>query len=1233
MTVQTFSMDAELAPFMRGEVLIFDMRLVRPKMRISVDESGAVDWTVRPSTPFDPAQIALEKVTVTEGQIVVAHAASGREHLLSEINAEISARTLAGPWRADGSLRFDGVRTAIALATGRVEESGSIRVRLRADPEVHPVTIETDGGIELKDGAPVYAGSFKLAARSTAAGDPRQDAAGSAAPAGERTPPAYRVSGTFALDDDGLDVDAFRLETGAVDDPYTAEGSARLDLGATPSFRITASGAQVRFDERIGEAASGEGLTLEQRIAALERALLELPNPTIPGVVEVKLPAIVAGDTTFRDVALSATPTEGGWNVGSFSALLPGRTTLEGNGMLSTGDEVGFRGEMLLAVGQPSGFAAWLSKDVDEAIRRLPSAGFSGKVELTRKRQAFSDLELILGAARFRGGFERSVNAAGVPAAALELEGGALDVGGLAAFASLFVGDRGATPLARQDLDLKLKAGPVSAGGLTAQNVDTALRVRDGRIEIDRLAIAGVEGATISATGTVRDFATNPAGDLDAALLGEDLAPLIGVLAERYPDNPLIAALQKRAQAYPGIFADTHVDLVASAVPDDGRAGIAISATGRTGGSEISLTASGSALPLFDADGPLSVTFSARNDNAEALLALYGLPALPLGMTGGADTALMLRGSLSKGLEASLDFTSESLTSSYRGTVRRGAEGAEGEGRLVLDAADIEPWLMTTGVSIPGMGFGTPVSMAADAAFGGHVLSLSNIEGVVDEDKVSGDINAALEGGVPALTGGLSLDTLDLWPVVAMVMGPSALETSEGPWPATPFEPKPALPFTAQLDIAAGTVAAGPFGVGEDVSLSGTLDDNGLRIANIRANLHGGVLKGLAELKNNDGTGLISAQLGIDEAQVSRLLPGAGVEGRADISATVSGSGKSVEGLVASLSGSGTAQFDGLLVEGLDPGALPAVIARADAIGRDLDAVRTAEFAVPLIGKGTFEAESGEVAFTIANGILRAPPVRLQNPAASVAADLRADLNTGVVAASGEIDFVAGDEALAGSEPAVRFAAEGPPDAIERSFDTAPLAQFLTQRALEIEQARVEAMQAALLEKQRLRREVRYYAALQDERQKADEARRQAEEAARLQAEEEARIRAEAEAKAAAESEARRKAEEADRLKAEEAARRAAEAKAAAQEKAAARAEEKRRADERKAEAARQAEEARKAEAERKRREAEAAKPRPEIERVPLPSDPAVAPRKGGSAGRAFDAESIDRLLETLRTE
>src|SRR5206468_9178144 len=73
------------------------------------------------------------------------------------------------------------------------------------------------------------------------------------------------------------------------------------------------------------------------------------------------------------------------------------------------------------------------------------------------------------------------------PSVLMRLEGGELDVDGLAAFASIFVSDKGANRFANSDLDFQIKAGPVSAGGLTADTVDTALRLRDGRSEERRV--------------------------------------------------------------------------------------------------------------------------------------------------------------------------------------------------------------------------------------------------------------------------------------------------------------------------------------------------------------------------------------------------------------------------------------------------------------------------------------------------------------------------------------------------------------------------------------------------------------------------------------------------------------------------------------------------------------------------------------------------------------------------
>jgi hypothetical protein len=158
----------------------------------------------------------------------------------------------------------------------------------------------------------------------------------------------------------------------------------------------------------------------------------------------VKLPAVVAGDTTIRDVALSAAPALDGWYLSSASAILPGRSTLEAKGFLTTGKKPRFEGSLLLAVKQPSGFAAWLSKDVDAAIRRLPAAGFSGSVHLDATRQSFKQMEIILGEAKLTGEIERTTAVNAKPVLAARLQGGALDAETGSALASLFVSDTGA---------------------------------------------------------------------------------------------------------------------------------------------------------------------------------------------------------------------------------------------------------------------------------------------------------------------------------------------------------------------------------------------------------------------------------------------------------------------------------------------------------------------------------------------------------------------------------------------------------------------------------------------------------------------------------------------------------------------------------------------------------------------------------------------------------------------
>lgn len=1130
MTVETFSMDAELAPFLRGELLIFDMRLVRPRARIAIAEDGTVDWALRPSTPFNPHQVTLENVTITEGRVDVEHAASGRTHVLTEVNAEVSARTLAGPWRMSGSVRLDGALTTLSVSTGPLEETGTMRLRVRAEPERYGFKLEADGDAGLSDNTFGYRGTFKVTARDA---ERLRGAGGEtfALDQGEQTrqdkddpPPAYRVSGDFTLDHEMIDVPEFRFETGPLVDPYVANGQASIALGTEPRFEITADGAQLRFQD-VAEGEDGS-LALAARLAAFKEVIFDLPKPEIPGRIEVNLPAIVAGDTTVRNVTLQAEPVDSGWSIGTLSAMLPGRATLEGSGLLNTTfDEFGFDGRLLLAIAQPSGFAAWLSKDVDEAIRRLPAAGFEADVELTGERQVFEDLELRLGSALFHGRVVNEQPADRRPSMLLELDGGTLDVEGLAAFASLFVSESGVTRLADHDLDFDIKAGPVTVAGITAESADTALRLREGRLEIDRLALTGVEGASISATGSVTDIGGSPTGSLDASVIAGDLAPLIALAAERFPDNLVLAALDRRADAFPAIYNDTELDL-ALKLEETGSAArqLMLDASGRAGGSAVDfgLTARGTLADPYAADIDLRLT--ASNEEPGALYALYGIPALPFGFAGALGTELEIAGVLEDGAAAKFRAAGEGLVVRFEGTVGAEASGFTASGLGDIEADDLEPYLMTAGVSLPGMGLGVPVRLSADLDFADGVLIASGLEGLIAGNAINGDINASVRDGLPHFSGALDLDSLDLGLVVSAVLGEASMDMEGGgQWPRIPFEPSARPPFTAELDLAATDLLFNGVRRAGNTRMSARINREGARIADASADFHGGTVGGLIELSNNGGTGLFSGQIQATDAPIAALLPDTGLTGEADFSASLTANGKSIEGMIASLSGSGSATAHDLVIRGLSPQALDPILTAADELGTDIDTDMTAGFAPALFGDGQFAVETAEFAITVAGGVLRTPPVVLERPEARLTVEARVDLATGTVGASGELVYDPGLEKVVGAEPAIRFAVSGPPGEADLDLDTTPLGQFLTQRALEKEQARVEAMQAQLLEQQRLRREVRYYAALNEERDNLAEELRKREEASR--AAEEAR-RAADEARRQAEEEARRRAEE-----------------------------------------------------------------------------------------------------------
>nr|WP_228019395.1 AsmA family protein [Phyllobacterium sp. T1018] len=1141
MTIDKFSMDAELAPFIRGEILIFDMRIENPRATVRIDKDGAFDWAIRPRTPFHSAQVRLEDMRITDGSIIIRDASTGTTRTVTNLDATLAANDLSGPWSFDGTLFFNGKKTAVTASTGAVKPDGSMNLRTRFTPDSVQASFETDGLVSLQNSGLKYTGSIAIRSADEVA------AATGAKVEQKKAKPllsSLRVTGRFEADHAKVTIPEFRMEQGPVDDPYVVNGTALFDYGKNPHFEVAADGQQVTFAEQAQPAkgATPTPITAAERLAVFRRLMDQLPIPTVPGRIDLKLPAIVAGDTTIRSVTIDAAPSAAGWTINQLRAELPGRTQFEAKGSLKVGDDFGFDGRLLVASRQPSGLAAWLTNSVDEAIRRLPGAGFSGDVSLRDDLQKIDNLEVALGGASLKGSLLRSAKGESLPLTQLVLEGGALDADALEAFAAIFgnnsqPSDDGSPQLRGQDLDVHLKAGPVTHGGLVAETLDTSFRLRDGVFDIDRLTIGNVAGATITATGKLEPFKAEPSGSIDSTVLSDNLAPFVTAMARRFPDFPFITSLSQHAASYPGLFEETKLNVLANSL--QGKSGtneFSLSAAGKTGGMDVTL--SGTTSKNSEGLRSLELTMDSRSEQAEALMAFIGLPALPLGMAGVLEADLALKGNEKDGLQTQLSLKASDGQALVDGVFRNIGDVLSGEGRASIKAADLEPYIATAGYTLPGFGDGMSVDLASSFQLGKGRLNLPDLAGQVSGTKVGGRLGIEIANQVPDVQGDLNVAHLDLATLGDFMLGTSALQAeARGPWPTTTFSGTPLFPLNFKLKLNANEADAGFLGTIGKFQANTALKDGSLRFDDAKGDILGGNFNGMFELRNTSGTGLATGQFTLDGTALDTLykpdedvIPFVPLRGKTKISASVNATGTSVAEMMQSVAGSGVISVADLAINALNPAALTPIVTGTDAA----DGPVTPAMIDATIGKylntGEFKAGAAEFAFTIAGGMARTSTFQLASEGATLGADLRVNFPDLTVASQGRFVFDPGKSTVAGADPVVEFSLYGPWAAPKVTLNQQPLEQFLTQRALEREQQRVDAMQAALVEKQRLRREAQLFQARADERQRlAEEARLKAEQEAREAAE-----RAEAEKRAAEEraAAAKRAADEAAAQKA-----------------------------------------------------------------------------------------------------
>ena len=1103
--VARFSLDAELAPFLSGEARIFDMRIEEPQARIRLLADGSLDW-LRGSRPSIPARtVVLEKVSVSGGTIEFIDQQSGRDRILTNLDASLSARTLAGPWSIEGRAELDGEAASFGLTTSEFA-GASLPLRMRIDPERRPFDLMLEGDLALQDGKPHYTGNFTSTWKVADAPE--------AFEAGQKPVPAPRVRGEFKLANDSITIPTYRLELGDFVDPYVITGEAKLDTGTNPEFLLTAEGQQVDVNRLAADGSRAKtsrngSVSVQQRMVLLLATAAQIPIPKVPGRASLRLPALVAGDAVFRDLQLDIRPAGDGWTVDRAVGLLPGRTQVEASGRLVLIGTPSFEGSLLVASTQPSGLATWISGRVDPAIRGLTSAGFSASVNLTPELQRFEKLELAIGAEPLKGRIERESRAGSAASLSVDLDGEKLDLDAARAIAALIIGEDAEQRLLAERVAARLNVDELLAFGVTAEQVEAIVTYQSGQLAIERLNLGSVAGSSLRVSGKLRDTETQPVGEGQIAFKSADPEPFLALLRERLPNSPIIERFAKAALWYQ----DTDIQMTLS-VPEDGA--VVLDASGRASDSVVSLKAGARDLSTLLSGGKRRFELQLENDEAQILLGQAGFDPLPWTIGEGGALTLTLDAAGDGNAEAVVHFAgvATTLDATAELTAFDTSGLLDGDWQVSLESDDIGPYLMALGLSLPDAATGVPITGETRLSLAKGQLAVESFEASLAGQAVAAEGRVDLTTAVPSAVGKVTLDQLDLDWLAETAVGPLRDPTS-GALSSAALGPM-ALPFDLDLGLTVNRLWPG---LGEAMTdLSGTLRNKAgeLTFDDVSADWLGGRIKGRFSVANTDGNGFLRARLDLADGDIARMVNALRVErgiattdspsGRMDLTFVVEGGGKTPAELIGLSSGSGEARMKGLTLDEFDLSIMPRLITEADALGTEIDEEKVLALVERLITAGSTPLGDVTVPFALSDGTVRVQAATHQTAQAELDGALRLDLRAGTLDGEVGIAFDAGDAAMDGTQPDLRLLLKGPTLAPERVLDVTELTNFFSLRAFEAERRRVEALQATVLEKQRLRREAALARARDDERRRA--------EAERLRLEEEARLKAEADAAA-----------------------------------------------------------------------------------------------------------------------
>jgi uncharacterized protein involved in outer membrane biogenesis len=740
------SLDVRLAftplDWLEGNFQVRQVELVQPTILLETVADGRANWQFQEAADAGAdgggagggRDIRLDSIRITNGTLIYRDAAARSEQKIEALNADLGATSLRGPFRADGSLSYQGVPIMFATTASELSDTAPTEVDIQIGLAKTDTTLKFSGSVATAPEVGVK-GRLDLTTANLAV-TLDSLAPGTAAGMPIALDKAFQIGGDIVYAGAGGEVENLAVALGDV----TATGALRFAPGTPAKAEAKLGLNRLDLDALLGSIATAEGGGGSAPQISESAGAFVLPQD-IDATVAVAVGAISYRGGVINDARLEAALSKGELTLNELSALLPGGSSISATGTVAAADGAPqFTGALDGKSDNLRALLDWLNFELPQVpADRLRTLALTSRITATPVKVQIADLALKLDSSSITGAADIALPGNGrdnlafgaglhidqlnldayLPPAPKQEGDESKKMGGLP-LASL-------APLARINANLDLGADKLILNEQTLQGVKLNGTLQNGALTLRELSVQQFAGGKGALSGTITDLAGQPRFDTKFDLSAKDAGKAFQLAGLGKAPPGKLGAL-RLSGTLSGGAQDVAYDVTFS-----------IAGVGASGAAKGKATGIGAGIPRID------TTFDLKAKDAGPLAAFAGMSAADASKLG----AVSLAGTAASGADdLTYDVTISMAGVGGQGQFKGKLAGLSGtpqvDTRLDFAAKKPAPLLALAGMAGPAAGKVGQLGIAGTMAGNADNMKLDlGLQGFGADAKVAGTVMAA----------------------------------------------------------------------------------------------------------------------------------------------------------------------------------------------------------------------------------------------------------------------------------------------------------------------------------------------------------------------------------------------------------------------------------------------------------------------------------------------------------